>query len=81
MASPRVPAVGPGIALADEPRAGGGFGRERCRVLATGLVTAGPGAGPDERRAAVLRSLTDACLDPAALHLDPGNPDFELERA
>jgi hypothetical protein len=72
--------VVPGIALADEPRAGGGFGRERCRVLATGLVAAGAGAGPDERRAAVLRSLTDACLDPSALHLEPGNPDFELDR-
>jgi hypothetical protein len=81
----RVPAftrpVAPGIGLADEPRAGGGFGRERCGVIAAGLAAAGPGAGPDERRTAVLRSLIDACLDPAALHLDPGNPDFELDRA
>jgi hypothetical protein len=71
----------PGIALADEPRGGGDFGRERCRVIATGLAMAGPGAGPAERRAAILRSLTDACLDPAALHLDPGNPEFEWERS
>jgi hypothetical protein len=79
----RVPAftrpVTPGIALADEPRSGGDFGRERCRVIANGLAMAAPGAGAAERRAAVLRSLTDACLDPAALHLEPGNPEFELE--
>ena len=28
--------------------------------------------------AAVLEALTDACLDPVALHLNPGNPEFRL---
>jgi hypothetical protein len=70
--------VAPGIALADEPDDGTDFGRHRCRVIATGLVSAGPGAGPAARRAAALRALTDACLDPAALHLNPGNPEFRL---
>ena len=45
-----------------------------------GLVAAGAGAGAGERRAAVLRALTDASLDPAALHLNPGNPEFDLRR-
>jgi len=70
--------LAPGIAIADEPGDGTDVGRHRCRVVAAGLVAAGPGAGPGERRAAILQALTDACLDPAALHLNPGNPEFRL---
>jgi hypothetical protein len=72
--------LAPGIAIADEPGTGTDFGRHRCRLVAAGLVGADPGAGPGERRAAVLRALTDASLDPAALHLNPGNPEFDLRR-
>jgi hypothetical protein len=72
--------MAPGVGLADEPDDGTPFGRSRCGVLASSLVDAGPGAGPAERRAAVLRGLTDAGLDPAALHLNPGNPDFATGR-
>jgi hypothetical protein len=79
---PAVPAftgvVAPGIALADDPGDGTDFARHRCRVIATGLLAAAPGAGPVERRTAVLRALADARLDPAALHLNPGNPEFRL---
>jgi len=72
--------LAPGIAIADEPGTGTDFGRHRCRVVADGLVAARPGVGPAQRRAAVLRALTDACLDPSALHLNPGNPEFRLAR-
>jgi hypothetical protein len=65
-----------GIGLADEPDDGTPFGRHRCRLIAAALVAAGPGADRAERRTAVLRALTDAGLDPVALHLNPGNPEF-----
>jgi hypothetical protein len=68
--------VAPGVALADEPDDGTPFARHRCRLLASALVRAGHGAGPGERRAAVLLALTTAGLDPAALHLNPGNGEF-----
>jgi hypothetical protein len=78
--APTVPAftrqIAPGVALADQPGPRTSFGRHRCRLIAAGLVAAGHGAGPAHRRAAVLASLTKAGLDPAALHLNPGNPDF-----
>jgi hypothetical protein len=70
--------IAPGVALADRPGNGTSFGRHRCRLVAAGLVAAGHGAGPAARRAAVLTALSDAGLDPAALHLNPGNPDFRL---
>lgn len=70
--------LAPGIGLADEPADGTSFGRHRCRLLAAALVAAGPGAGPAERRAAILRGLADAGIDPAAPHLDPGNPEFRV---
>ncbi len=72
--------LAPGLAIADEPDDGTDFGRHRCRVIATGLLAAGRSAGPGERRAAVLDALVDAALDPAALHLNPGNPEFGLRR-
>ena len=68
--------VAPGIALADEPGDGTPFARHRCRLLASALVRAGHGAGPDQRRAAVLLALTSAGLDPATPHLNPGNAEF-----
>jgi len=68
--------VAPGVALADEPDDGTPFGRHRCGLLASALVRAGHGAGPGERRAAVLLALTSAGLDPAAPHLNPGNREF-----
>jgi hypothetical protein len=70
--------LAPGIGLADEPRDGRDVGRHRFRLVAAGLVVAGPDATPDQRRAAVLTSLIDASLDPAALHLNPGNPEFRI---
>lgn len=80
--APSVPAftrqIAPGVALADRPGHGPTFGRHRCRIVAAGLVAAGHGAGPGHRRAAVLASLRAAGLDPAALHLDPGRPEFRL---
>jgi hypothetical protein len=83
LASP-VPAftrrLAPGVALADEPGPGTTFGRHRCRVVAAGLVAAGPGAGPARRRVAVLETLARAGLDPAALHLNPGGREIDLRR-
>jgi hypothetical protein len=80
--APSVPAftrqIGPGVALADRPGPGTSFGRHRCRLVAAGLVAAGHGAGSADRRAAVLTALTTAGLDPAALHLNPGNAEFRL---
>jgi hypothetical protein len=70
--------IAPGVALADRPGNGASFGRSRFRLVAAGLVAAGHGAGPIARRAAVLTQLTAAGLDPAALHLNPGNPEFRL---
>jgi hypothetical protein len=70
--------IAPGVALADHPDSGTSFGRHRSRLIAAGLVAAGHGAGPAHRRAAVMASLTRAGLDPAALHLNPGNPDFRV---
>jgi hypothetical protein len=71
-------AVAPGIGLADEPDDGTPFDRHRCRLIAAALVAAGPAAGPVERRAAVLSGLAGAGLDTAALHLNPGSPEFRL---
>jgi hypothetical protein len=70
--------VAPGIGLADEPPDGTGFARHRARLIATGLLAAGPGAGPVERRTAVRRALTAAGLDLTALHLNPGSPEFAI---
>lgn len=67
-----------GVALADDPAGGGDFGRSRCRMIATGLVAAGPDAGPDERLAVVHRVLATESVHPAALHLEPGNAEFSL---
>jgi hypothetical protein len=80
--APSVPAftrqIAAGVALADHPGHHTSFGRHRSRLIAVGLVAAGHGAGRAHRRAAVLASLTRAGLDPAALHLNPGNPDFRV---
>lgn len=70
--------LAPGVAIADEPGTATRFGRHRCRLVAAGLVAAGPGAGPVARRAAVLQTLTAVGLDPAALHLNPGNREFRV---
>ena len=82
--APSVPAftrqLAPGIALADEPGQGTTFGRHRCRLVAAGLVAAGRGAGLSARRAAVLKTLEQAGLDPAALHLNPGNREVDVTR-
>lgn len=71
-------AMAAGIALADEPPSGHGFGVARCRVIATGLVAAGPDADPEERLAVVHRTLAGEGLHPAALHLEPGHAEFSL---
>jgi hypothetical protein len=70
--------LAPGVGLADEPADGSDIGRHRCRVIATALVTAGPSAGPAERRIAVRRALADAGLNPRAPHLNPGSPEFRI---
>jgi hypothetical protein len=70
-------ALAPGVAIADEPPVPGGIGRHRCRVIAAGLLAAGD-VPPAARLAAVLRSLAAERLDPSALHLEPGNADFDL---
>ncbi|UOY00350.1 T3SS effector HopA1 family protein [Blastococcus sp. PRF04-17] len=70
--------LAPGIGLADDPPGARDVGRHRFRVVATGLVQAGPHTGGAERRRAVVRAFLDACLDPAALHLNPRNPEFRL---
>jgi hypothetical protein len=78
--APSVPAftrqLAPGVAVADEPGPGTTFGRHRCRLIAAGILAAGHGAGPAARRVAVLRTLTAAGLDPAALHLNRGGREF-----
>ena len=70
--------IAPGVGVADQPGRGASFGRHRCRLIAAGLVSTGHGAGPVSRRAAVIATLRGAGLDPAALHLNPGNPEFRL---
>jgi hypothetical protein len=70
--------LAPGIGLADHPVGWRDIGRHRFRLVAAGIVAAGHDAGPEARRAAVLTALSDAGLDPAALHLNPGNPEFPL---
>jgi hypothetical protein len=81
--APSVPAftrqVAPGVGLADEPAPGptSTFGRHRCRLVAAGLVRAASG-GALARHAAVLEQLSAAGLDPAAVHLNPGSPEFRL---
>jgi hypothetical protein len=71
-------AVAPGVAVADHPGPGPGFGRHRCGLVASGLLAAGPGAGRDARLAAVRAALTAAGLDPDAPHLGPGCADLSL---
>jgi hypothetical protein len=82
--APSVPAftrqLAPGIALADEPGPGTTFGRHRCRLVAAGLLAAGPGAGLSARRAAVLKTLERVGLDPTALHLNPGSREIDVSR-
>jgi hypothetical protein len=70
--------LAPGIGLADQPEQARDVGRHRFHLVASGLVAAGSHAGTGTRRAAVVRALTDAGLDPVALHLDPGNPEFRV---
>jgi hypothetical protein len=70
--------IAPGVAIADQPGSGTPFGRHRCRLVAAGLVASGHGADAATRRLAVLEHLTAAGLDPAALHLNPGNPEFRV---
>lgn len=67
-----------GLGLADDPPGPLSFGQHRCHLLARGLLTAGAGSSPQRRLALVLRSLADAGLDPAALHLGPGRPPLEV---
>ncbi len=80
--APSVPAftrqIAPGVALADEPDSGTSVGRQRCRHVAAGLVAAGHGADATTRRRSVLEHLTAVGLDPAALHLNPGEPEFRI---
>lgn len=67
-----------GVAVADDPGPGTSFGQHRCCAVASGIVAAGPVAGPAERLAAVRRALTDEGLDLSALHLAPGRAEFDL---
>lgn len=67
-----------GVAVADDPGPGTSFGQHRCCAIASGIVAAGPVAGPAERLAAVRRALADEGLDLTALHLGPGLPEFDL---
>ena len=68
----------PGVSVADDPGPGASFGQHRCCTLANGLVTAGPNAGPGARLAAIRAALAEDGLNRAALHLNPGQPEFEL---
>ncbi|TFV62379.1 UNVERIFIED_ORG: hypothetical protein E4P37_17265 [Bacillus sp. AZ43] len=71
-----------GLAIADDPPSTGhpmSFGQHRCALVARGLVAAGPGSTPAERRAAVLESFATEGVDPARPHLNPGVPEFDLE--
>jgi HopA1 effector protein family len=71
-------ALAPGVAVADLPAPGPGFGRHRCGLAAAGLLAAGPGAGDAQRLAAVRAAFTAAGLDPGAPHLGPGEADLAL---
>jgi hypothetical protein len=68
----------PGVAIADDPGPSASFGQHRCCTVAHGLVTAGPGIGPRARLAAVRAAFQDDGLRLAALHLNPGMPEFDL---
>lgn len=73
--------LAPGIGLADEPVPTGGtpvsFGQHRCGILARGLLAAGAGAAPAERRAAMDAELRRAGVDPARPHLNPDGVDYD----
>jgi hypothetical protein len=71
-------AVAPGVAVADHPGPGPGFGRHRCGLAAAGLLAAGPGAGRAERLGAVRAAFSAAGLDPDAPHLSPGGAELVL---
>jgi hypothetical protein len=71
-------AVAPGVAVADSPGAGPGFGRHRCGLVAAGVLAAGPDAGCAERLSAVRAAFTAAGLDPDAPHLSPGGAELVL---
>jgi hypothetical protein len=70
--------LAPGIAVADDPACGEPFLRHRCRVVAAGLVAAGPDAAVPARLAAIEAALAGEGLDPNAPHLDPGSTDLAL---
>jgi hypothetical protein len=71
-------ALAPGVAIADDPADGSGFGRHRCRAVAAGLLAAGQDAGVADRLSAVRTSLRRHGVDPAAPHLERGSIDLSL---
>jgi hypothetical protein len=68
----------PGVAVADDPGPSASFGQHRCCTVANGLVGAGPRSGPRARLAAIQAAFEDDGLSLAALHLNPGMPEFDL---
>ena len=71
-----------GLAVAEEPRAGGaGFAEQRCGLLAAAVVAAGERGlrDPGERLALAHERFTAAGISFDAPHLDPGSADaYEL---
>ncbi len=79
--SPPVPLftklLAPGLSIAQVPVAGGSFGRQRCQLLSTGLVTATErGQIARAKLTTVERVLTDAGVDLAQPHLNLAARDF-----
>lgn len=72
--------VAPGVAVADEPHAGPrqSFGRQRCGLVAAGLLQAADPSTAAGRLAGVHDALRSAGLDLGRLHLNPGSPDLVL---
>lgn len=59
--APRVPALtkalAPGVGFAEDPPGNVSFGTHRCALIAEALLTAGPGAGDDDPRLALIADL------------------------
>jgi hypothetical protein len=73
--------VANGIGVAEEPPRATvplSFGQHRCRLVAKGIVDAGPSAGPAARYRAVASTFAEAGVSIDAPHLNPGSSDLEF---
>jgi hypothetical protein len=70
-----------GVGIAEDPPQSAvpvSFGQHRCRLVARGIVAAGPDAGAEQRYAAIRSSFDEAGISVDAPHLNPGSAEFDL---